>query len=579
LPWAGRGLVALCCALSAVGCADDELRRLGDPCAKASECASGRCDERVCKATDPAALGAPCSHPLDCRSERCLDGGCVQGTRMAGERCSDDLQCASGRCTEEVCEPSAADGGPVDAGPSDGAIADAANSDQGLPDAARPPSHLWTVTLGGTLLDNVMGIAQDPAGNLYLVGLFEEQLNLGGETFTATGADEGDIFLASLTADGVHRWSTSFGGPGRQAPCGVVIDTSGALYVAGNFTEAIDFGDNPLSSAGESDAFLASFDGSGTHRWSQRFGGAAAEWLTALALDRDDNVYVVGDFSSASIDFGGGALANAGCPSGVPEGCEDVYLAKFDDSGAHLWSDSFGASYSDKGWGIAIDPANRVFITGIFSDTGVHFNGPLLAFAGGTDIYLASYDGETMAHRWSKGFGGGAYDRARIVAVGPQGDVAIAGSFTSATLDFGGGTLENAQWLSGDLFVAVFDHSGGHRWSQRFGDTAGEGGWGLAVDAAGGTYVTGHFAGSLDLGGGELVSGGDDDVFFASFDADGTHRWSLGLGGSGDDIGWKTLVQDGAILLVGGFMETVDFGDGPETSAGSYDGFVTKFAP
>jgi len=65
--------------------------------------------------------------------------------------------------------------------------------------------------------------------------------------------------------------------------------------------------------------------------------------------------------------------------------------------------------------------------------------------------------------------------------------------------------------------VAKYDADGNHVWSQRFGDTGSDWSWGIAVDTAKNTLVTGWFAGTVDFGGGPLISAGSSDIFVAKF--------------------------------------------------------------
>jgi hypothetical protein len=78
--------------------------------------------------------------------------------------------------------------------------------------------------------------------------------------------------------------------------------------------------------------------------------------------------------------------------------------------------------------------------------------------------------------------------------------VVATGSF-EGTLDFGGGALTSAG--SSDVFlVALGLAAGGHQWSRRFGNTSAQRGLDVDVDASGGVYVVGDFAGTVDFGGG-----------------------------------------------------------------------------
>ena len=65
---------------------------------------------------------------------------------------------------------------------------------------------------------------------------------------------------------------------------------------------------------------------------------------------------------------------------------------------------------------------------------------------------------------------------------------------------------------------------------QQFGDGAAQSGKAVAIDAAGGVFVTGDLAGSIDFGGGALMSAGGTDVFLASFTTTGAYVWAKRFG-------------------------------------------------
>ena len=205
------------------------------------------------------------------------------------------------------------------------------------------------------------------------------------------------------------------------------------------------------------------------HLWSQRFGGTGIDGGYSAATDASGNVFLAGSFSG-TVDFGGGALVSAGI--------DDIVVAKYSPTGAHLWSQRFGSTGSDVGNFVATDASGNVFLAGTFNGT-VDFGGGALVSAGGTDIIVAKYS-PTGTHLWSQRFGSTGNDAGNSVATDASGNVFLAGSF-NGTVDFGGGALVSAGGT--DIIVAKYSPTGTHLWSQRFGST-GNDGRSVATDAS-----------------------------------------------------------------------------------------------
>lgn len=140
------------------------------------------------------------------------------------------------------------------------------------------------------------------------------------------------IAPSSLWAVPVHQWSQHFGDADEQSANSVAVDGSGNVFVTGYFSGTADFGGGPLTSAG-GDIFVAAFGASGSHLWSRRFGDADFQEGQEVATDGSGNVVVTGYFSGTA-DFGGGPLTSTGS--------EDIFVAKFDVDGGHVWSRRFG---------------------------------------------------------------------------------------------------------------------------------------------------------------------------------------------------------------------------------------------
>jgi len=173
---------------------------------------------------------------------------------------------------------------------------------------------------------------------------------------------------------------------------------------------------------------------------------------------------------------------------------------------------------------------------------------------------------------WAFGFGAAEADVGAGIAVDTVGNITITGSFRGA-VDFGGGALTSAG--GADVFVASYDAKGAHRWSKRFGGGGQDAGHAVALDSGGNVFVVGACEGSVTFGGPAVGGAGSADAFVVSLDATGAHRWSRALGGSGYDAGLGVTVDpNGDVAATGTYQGTVDFGDGPVTSLGGDDVFV-----
>jgi len=363
--------------------------------------------------------------------------------------------------------------------------------------------HLWSKRFGGSYADTGYSVSVDSSGNVYITGYFSSStIDFGGGALTNANAGDYDIFLARFDSNGNHLWSKSFGGSSSDYGTSVSVDSSGNVYITGEFgSSTIDFGGGALTNAGGWDIFLAKFDSNGNHKWSKRFGGSYADTGYSVSVDSSGNVYITGYFDSSTIDFGGGALTNAGN--------SDIFLAKFDSNGNHLWSKRFGGSSSDIGYSVSVDSSGNVYITGRFYSSTIDFGGGALTNAGYSDIFLARFDSNGN-HKWSKRFGGSSDDRGSSVSVDSSGNVYITGYFDSSTIDFGGGSLNGL-----GTFLAKFDSDGKHLWSKSF---VGGNGYFVSVDSSGNVYGTGYFQGSnIDFGGCPLSSAGGYDIYLIKY--------------------------------------------------------------
>jgi hypothetical protein len=315
----------------------------------------------------------------------------------------------------------------------------------------------------------------------------------------------------------------------------------------------------------------ATCQGDGTcvaqHLWSYSFGDEEVDEGVAVAVDGDGNVIVAGQFQG-SISFGADPFdANSGY---------DVFVAKFDPDGNHLWSQRFGGGDNQYAVALAVDGENRIVLGGHFSGT-IDLDRPHDSVSY-SDLYVAklSPSGEVL---WSKRFGDDGGQLLRDLDVDSAGDIAITGTF-NGTINFDGTTYDRVGTGYEDVFVAKLGADGAVLWSAAYGNDHDQEGTAVALDSAGAVVVGGWTHGALAVGGPTLQNEGGTDIFVAKYDSDGAHAWSKRFGDS--DYQYITDVavdSEDRILLTGHFGGAVNFGGNQLSSTDGLDVFVAKLAP
>jgi len=249
-----------------------------------------------------------------------------------------------------------------------------------------------------------------------------------------------------------------------------------------------------------------------------------------------------------------------------------------------VWATAMGGAGGDEGRGIAVDAAGNVYTTGNFQGTA-DFGPFSLTSEGFNDTFVAKQapDGTFL---WVRRIGGTSDIRGWGIAVDAAGNVYTTGEFFgTADFDPGLGVFNLTSAGLVDIFVSKLDANGDFVWAHATGGSAGDSGFGIAVDGAGNVYTTGSFVGTVDFDPGpgtfNLISAGDADIFVSKLDTNGDFVWARAMGGTGMHEGQAIAVDAaGNVFTTGYFQDTVDFDPGLGvfnlTSAGLVDIFVSK---
>lgn len=532
LAWCGLGPCA-CSKITGLGDLHFGPGEAGAACSVASDCLSGVCSNGSCQ---PAAITPTCSDGVSNGDEAGIDCGGACAPCADGSACGSASDCESGLCLDGVCQaracaqgetqacytgsPATLNVGACRAGVTT-CLDDGSAFGPCVGEVTPTPERCTTSVdddCNGVTNEHGLGCVCWPGAPTACpysgpqgtegVGICQAGTKWCDALGTAYGPCSGEVTPQPEDCDdpadqdcapncGEEVWWMAFAHP--SSPRLIDIDDTGRIYTATDSSN------------------VSWFDASGNLFYDEYFGSAPV-----FALEGTSNLVL-----------------------GWHAGFGTLGVARFDTLSTEVWSKYFynapGVVGNDV-YALDTNQAGDVFVVGAACGYGdnqcaMDLGGGPLPWWGARDAFVARLDA-AGDHVWSKSFGDIYLDEARGVAATPDGGLVVTGRFM-VSADFGGMTVTTSSQQA--VFLVKLDADGNPLWAHAFGggaagglppNTYGTAGLGVRVDPSGDIVLMGTFGdssglGTIDLGGGPLISYGDDDTFVAKFDAMGNHLWSM----------------------------------------------------
>ncbi|MHC4663646.1 MAG: RCC1 domain-containing protein, partial [Planctomycetota bacterium] len=265
------------------------------------------------------------------------------------------------------------------------------------------------------------------------------------------------------------------------------------------------------------------------------------------------------------------------------------------------WAKRAGSSSGDDtGKDMAVLPDGSVLVTGQCRSSAMFGQGDdnqTVLSTGG--IFIAKYNPDGTLN-WAKRTSGNVNNVGYGISAFSDGSSVVTGSFRFTTTF--GPTEGNQTALTAaggsDIFVAKYNADGTLNWAKRAGAVLGTSeGCDVAALPDGSALVTGVFACSTTFGNASeglevtLTADGQEDIFIAKYNADGTLAWVKQAGGPDLDCGYGLFaLSDGSAMVTGSFggptSTSATFGNSAEggnqsdlTSSGVHDIFIARYNP
>lgn len=226
---------------------------------------------------------------------------------------------------------------------------------------------MYSTYIGGTERDWGEGVAIDGTGNVFIAGI------TGSTDFPTVGgfqqqhgggnASPTDFFVTRYNSDGTVGYSTYLGGAGDEHVCGLAVDASGEVTLAGRSSST----DYPLMNAFQTvfggtppsgtDIVVSRLNSAGDGLiYSSYFGGPQFDWCSDIELGTDGEAFVTGGTFSENFPVIGGIS--------TPEALiSDGVLLMLDNDGQPVYSVRSNFLGKDSFDALAIDADNTaVFV-------------------------------------------------------------------------------------------------------------------------------------------------------------------------------------------------------------------------
>ncbi|MGB7763213.1 MAG: SBBP repeat-containing protein [Bryobacteraceae bacterium] len=358
------------------------------------------------------------------------------------------------------------------------------------------------------------------------------------------------MFLTAgpLAASAPSPFSTFF--QGIDSIQGVGHDAAGNIFVVGTVDNS------PIPGHG-ADIVAARLDPNATTvAYFVYLGGSSTDQAMAMAVDAQGNAYITGNTSSN--DF----PVTSGFGGPVTRGTAAPFAVKLNPSGAVVYATLFAGAINATPMAIAVDGGGNVIISGTAGPGAAYPATPGAFSSAGANVlpFVTKLDPTGTKVVFSAVGVGGSQ-----IVLGPQGDIFLAGSTTSASYPT---TPEAFQttfasfclpagftcYQVGEQYVTHLSADGTQLiYSTYLTGSKGATNLALAVDSAGNAYVTGS-TGSADYPYTAAAGAGDRaGLFLTKLDPTGSKvLWSVRQGGN-------TLALDaGGNPAAGGYSPFVE---------------------
>lgn len=315
--------------------------------------------------------------------------------------------------------------------------------------------------------------------------------------------------------------------------------------------------------------------------WARAIGGTGESKTSGLVVDKDDNVYVAGNFQGA-LTVGSGA--NSVTLNSF--GNYDVFVAKYNYDGQLLWATRFGGANLDQVNTMAVDLNGNAYLACLTQSPNIN-SAPRTGSANyngdGWDALLVKID-NAGEFKWARKVGGSGADGGHMASTDKDGNVIFVGYIGSNNINLDGWILNPKSGKDG--FIVKYDTDGNVIWAYTIGSVGDDEIYGVRVNSRNEIAITAYVSGDANLnpkGPVYPLNTNSSTYYLAKYTNNfdliwantiiGTNNQSAGLAMNGSDEMYVNGTFSGSVT----FNSTTPGNSNSLNSIGARDIYITKY--
>ncbi len=388
-----------------------------------------------------------------------------------------------------------------------------------------------------------------------------------------------------LLAQPSFNWAKSMGGIDIDHANAITVDSSGNVYVAGEFGYTVDFDPGPgvytVTASGAMDVYIAKYTPAGTLSWVKTLGGTG--YCQKIKIDTAGNIIAAGYFTFLDFDPGVGTYTLA-----TGSGWVDAFVCKLDKQGNFVWAKRIGSTLDDGAYALAVDLSGSVYFGGGYEgsvdlDPGA---GTYTTFSAGStaNSYICKLDASGN-FVWGRTFASGNHDYITDMSVSVTGALFFTGVYNN-TLAYHLNTTFSVTSMGPNAgYFGKMDQSGNLLFLKSCYGTANAGCYSVVPDRFGYLQIGGTFSGTLDVDPSSTsytLADVNGQSYVARYDTLGNLKWGINYAGNSSFGSQSAIAVDlsGNIYCTGNFGGIADFEPGVGTTTLSIttgEDYICKF--